>query len=212
MHRYRRLLRPRPKRPRRRAAEQRDHLAPFPTVEMHPIPRRSECIAGYPIAAGRSAVSQQLCNLSVVGMTPRGPVWVKTGPRRIVRLASGLPQASGHWWAWPCQQAMLQSGGLIRSPRRRGRVASAVRPVSEVRAPSRTAEKFFRVRGRTFQGFRPGEFSTEQSQATEGCVSEDFTSAVIWVAYFTQGASLLRRCEIDPVWCRFHDPYLIEQP
>src|SRR5262249_61738759 len=32
------LLRPRRERPRRRAAEQRDELAPFHLTEMHPIP------------------------------------------------------------------------------------------------------------------------------------------------------------------------------
>src|SRR5262249_1290877 len=36
--RHRRLLRPRRDRPRRSAAKQRDELAPFPLMEMHPLP------------------------------------------------------------------------------------------------------------------------------------------------------------------------------
>jgi hypothetical protein len=37
-HRHRRLLRPRRERPRHRAAEQRDELAPFQLRELHALP------------------------------------------------------------------------------------------------------------------------------------------------------------------------------
>jgi len=49
------LLRPRRERPcRRRTAQQCDELAPFPLVEMHPIPSR-ERIGGYAIEGDQSA-------------------------------------------------------------------------------------------------------------------------------------------------------------
>src|SRR5262245_1653766 len=49
------LLRACRERPRGRAAEQRQDLAPFPLTEMHPIPQGQNAPAGYRIAADRSA-------------------------------------------------------------------------------------------------------------------------------------------------------------
>ena len=57
-HRHRRLLRARRQRPRgRRAAEQRDELASFQLIELHPVPASQSRIAGYRIASDQSAGS-----------------------------------------------------------------------------------------------------------------------------------------------------------
>src|SRR5262245_33175077 len=50
------LLRSRRERPRRRASEQRDELAAFPSMEMHPMPQLGKRTAGYRIAADQSAL------------------------------------------------------------------------------------------------------------------------------------------------------------
>src|SRR5262249_18556417 len=51
-----RLLRARCERPRdRRAADQRDELAPFQLIELHPVPASQGRITGYRIASDQSA-------------------------------------------------------------------------------------------------------------------------------------------------------------
>jgi hypothetical protein len=53
-NRHRRLLRPRRKRPRRRAAEKGDELASFQMIELHSIPASLGRIAGYRIGEDQS--------------------------------------------------------------------------------------------------------------------------------------------------------------
>src|SRR5262249_31594573 len=52
------LLRSRRERPRRRAAEQRNEVAPFPLTEMHPIPSRAGSTSQ---DTGLQRISQRVC-------------------------------------------------------------------------------------------------------------------------------------------------------
>jgi hypothetical protein len=60
-----RLLRARRERPsRRRAAEQRNELAPFQLIELHSFPASQGRVAGYRIASDQSADMLEFCNQS----------------------------------------------------------------------------------------------------------------------------------------------------
>jgi len=88
-HRHCRLLRPRRNGPRsRRAAEQRDELAPFQLIELHSVPASQGRIAGYRIDHSQSA---DILNLVNRWSAPLRRDIVKGDGLRKTPPARGLP-------------------------------------------------------------------------------------------------------------------------
>jgi hypothetical protein len=61
-------MRPRRERPRRRAAEKRDEVAPSHTIELHSIPTNQGRIVGYRIGEEQSGVMERFHNPLAAGM------------------------------------------------------------------------------------------------------------------------------------------------
>src|SRR5262245_8712926 len=93
------LLGLRRKRPRRRAAEERDELAPFQLIELHSILASQGRVAGYRIASDQSAGMLEFCNQSWFCLRWRATVRYTFGTMnaQIERCSRPSPR---HTWQW----------------------------------------------------------------------------------------------------------------
>src|SRR5262245_21265088 len=89
-----RLLRPRGRRPHRRAAEQRQYLAPFPLMEMHEQPATQTRLGKISKWRGCVRWYREYFTTSKLGLGPvRGQKAIKLGTSKSIRFLSAARQA-----------------------------------------------------------------------------------------------------------------------